>query len=134
MKIFTLLSLLIIHFCLSAQDSIVTFYSQNGNTKASVHISHGRFNGNYTSWYENGTKMASGNFKDNQKYGVWTVWDVNGNRRMSRDYQSNYQYTNLETFDTEGNQIKSAERTIDSLRRDETGLLQYASTTQENVG
>ncbi len=106
---------------LGFSDSIIVHYP-NGNLKGRVEMDLGMFNGFYTSWYENGQIKAQGAFLNNQKNGVWTLNDSLGNLKESRGYLNNFQYVDFDFT-----------RAVDSLRRDESGLIEYPMLREEDI-
>lgn len=76
------------------QDTVHTY--EDENIKCTYHLTQGRFNGNYTSYYKNGVKKSEGNFDNNLRTGKWSVWDSLGNLRMVRDYSDQFTFELIE--------------------------------------
>ena len=68
---------------------------EDDEVKSIYHLTQGRFNGNYISYYKNGIKKAEGNFGHNLRIGKWTVWDSLGNVKMIRIYSDPFTFERI---------------------------------------
>ena len=133
MKIFIPFFSLVTSLFTIAQDSTVDYYSKNGQIKGIIYHENGMLEGSYKSWYINGKQKAEGQFVKNQKVGVWKVWDDSGVLRVSRKYEHNYRYETLIANNENSEPLILKSRSIDSLHRDEQGLIEYYFVREKDV-
>lgn len=69
------------------QDSIWTFYFNDGNKKATESYFQGRKSGKANYWYKNGNKFMTGKFVENLADSTWVSYFENGKMKSIENYQ-----------------------------------------------
>ncbi|MCW9041552.1 MAG: hypothetical protein OQJ69_02950 [Flavobacteriales bacterium] len=123
--------LLIITLTLSGQNKERIY--EDSNKKITYHITQGRFNGNYTSYYKNGNKKAEGNFENNLRIGKWTVWDTLGNIRMERVYSDPFTFERIVPKVPDDKPIELLNIPRYKIKYNKNGYIAYAYVKESDV-
>jgi hypothetical protein len=121
----------IITLTLSGQNQ-ERFYEDNSK-KIIYHLTQGRINGNYISYYKNGNKKAEGNFENNLRIGKWTVWDTLGNIRMERVYSDPFTFERIVPKIPEDKPIQLLNIPRYKIKYNKNGYITYAYVKESDV-
>lgn len=106
---------------------------QDNNKKIIYHLTQGKINGNYTSYYKNGIKKAEGNFENNLRTGKWTVWDSLGNVKMIRIYSDPFTFERIIPKVPDDKPIKLLNIPRYKIKYNEEGYITYAYVKESDV-